>query len=106
MRGFIPVQETSQVQEARRGRKSSRPQLKENKADAQSLLAGQGGTNTNELPDEGPKQPVMPIKSQKTFGRNDRVTVQYSDGKVMKDVKFKSVEEDIKNNKCVLIEQS
>jgi preprotein translocase subunit SecA len=32
------------------------------------------------------------------------VNVQYLDGSIKKDVKFKNVEDDIKNNKCVIIE--
>ena len=37
-------------------------------------------------------------------GRNDRVSVQYEDGTIKKDVKFKTVEEDVAANKCVIIE--
>jgi preprotein translocase subunit SecA len=58
-------------------------------------------TNTQETSQEK----VMPIKSQKIANRNDRVTVQYMDGVVKRDVKFKTVEEDIQNNKCVIIEE-
>ena len=47
---------------------------------------------------------TAPIKSQKIVGRNERVTVQYSDGNVKKDVKFKTVEEDIRNGNCVMLE--
>jgi preprotein translocase subunit SecA len=32
------------------------------------------------------------------------VTVQYMDGTLKTDVKFKQVEEDLKNNRCVLLE--
>jgi preprotein translocase subunit SecA len=53
---------------------------------------------------EDAQQKQMPIKSQKTIGRNEKVSVRYPDGKVLQDVKFKSVEEDVKNNKCVIIE--
>jgi preprotein translocase subunit SecA len=47
---------------------------------------------------------MAPKKSQKVAGRNDRVNVQYADGRVLKDVKYKKVEEDVLNNKCVIIE--
>ena len=40
----------------------------------------------------------------KIASRNQRVNVQYADGSVKKDVKFKTVEEDLKSNKCVIIE--
>ncbi len=48
---------------------------------------------------------VMPMKSQKIANRNDRVSVQYMDGSVKRDVKFKTVEEDVQNNKCLIIEE-
>ena len=39
------------------------------------------------------------------MNRNDKVSVQYMDGSVRRDIKYKAVEEDIINNKCVLIEE-
>ena len=47
----------------------------------------------------------MPVKSEKIANRNDKVTVQYPDGKVLKDVKYKKVEEDIKAGRCIVIEE-
>ena len=35
---------------------------------------------------------------------DDKVTVQYQDGRVEKDVKYKKVEDDIKAGKCIVIE--
>ncbi|EOZ95992.1 Protein export cytoplasm protein SecA ATPase RNA helicase [Indibacter alkaliphilus LW1] len=51
-----------------------------------------------------PPQAVAPRKSDKVYGRNDRVTVQYADGKTVKDVKYKSVEQDVAEGKCVIID--
>jgi preprotein translocase subunit SecA len=51
-----------------------------------------------------PAEKVAPIKSERIANRNDLVSVQYMDGSVKKDVKYKKVEEDLKNNKCVIIE--
>jgi preprotein translocase subunit SecA len=99
MKCDLPTQDPNQVQEARVARER-RQQLKEQKDASRSLLSG-GGAPT---PNRPPAEKTMPIKSDKTFGRNDRVTVQYSDGRVKKDVKFKTVEEDINSNKCVLVE--
>ncbi len=45
---------------------------------------------------------VINAKSD-TIGRNDKVNVRYTDGREVKDVKYKKVEDDIKNGKCVLI---
>jgi preprotein translocase subunit SecA len=43
------------------------------------------------------------ITKGKDYGRNEKVTVQYKDGKVLKDVKFKKVEQDILDGKCIVI---
>lgn len=40
---------------------------------------------------------------QTQIGRNDKVTVRYSDGTVKKDVKYKKVEADVANGKAVLV---
>ena len=93
----LPVQDSSQVSEAAARRERQRTQ--ESKADSGSVLSA--GSSKNRPPVE--KQ--MPIKSEKVVGRNDRVSVQYSDGTVKKDVKFKTVEADIRDNKCVLIDE-
>ncbi|MBL6449672.1 preprotein translocase subunit SecA [Fulvivirga sp. 29W222] len=95
----IPIQEPEQVQEARSQRKQ---QLKEQKDESRSLLSGGGSDNAQT--NRPPAEKTMPIKSEKIVGRNDKVTVQYMDGHIEKDVKFKKVEEDIRNNKCVLVE--
>ncbi len=95
----LPVQQPGELQEARTSR--SRQKLQESKAESGSLLGDGRRPDTRNRP---PVEKTMPIKSTKTKGRNQRVTVQYMDGNIKKDVKFKTVEEDIKNNKCVLIE--
>jgi preprotein translocase subunit SecA len=46
----------------------------------------------------------QPIKSEKVYGRNDIVNVQYQDGTILKEVKYKKVENDLAINKCVVIE--
>ncbi len=98
MKMDLPVQDSSQVQAA--AKQKQRQQLQESKAESGSILSG-GGASKNRPPVE--KQ--MPVKSEKIVGRNDRVSVQYTDGSVKKDVKFKTVEEDIKSNKCVLLDE-
>lgn len=39
------------------------------------------------------------------YSRNDKITVEYEDGKILKDVKFKKVEKDLKAGKCTIIEE-
>lgn len=98
MKADIPVQNPEQVQEARAQR---RARLNEQKEESRSLLSGGGG---QPQPDRPPQEKVMPAKSQKIAGRNDKVSVQYQDGRVLRDVKYKKVEDDILNNRCIIIE--
>ena len=100
MKADIPVREPEQVQEARSQR---RERLKEQKEESRSLLqGGQSQPQGNRPPVE---EKVQPVKSEKIAGRNDKVSVQYTDGKVLKGIKFKKVEDDVKNGKCIVIEQ-
>ncbi len=97
----IPVQEPSEVREARRDRRK-KESLDEKKEETKSLLSGGGAPPTG-----GNRPPVEkrePAKTQKIVGRNERVTVQYADGTVKENVKFKTVEEDVRTNKCVIVE--
>lgn len=98
MKADIPVQNPEQVQEARAQR---RARLSEQKEESRSLLSGGGG---QPQPDRPPQEKVMPAKSQKIAGRNDKVSVKYSDGRVLRDVKYKKVEDDLLNNRCIIIE--
>ncbi|HEX5172063.1 MAG TPA: preprotein translocase subunit SecA [Cyclobacteriaceae bacterium] len=99
MKAEIPVQQADQVQEARQQR---RLKLNEKKEESRSLLSGGDGQQAQ--PNRPPQEKVMPVKSEKVAGRNERVTVKYADGRVLKDVKYKKVEDDIKNNRCIIIE--
>ena len=93
----IPTEDPNRVQEAR---SAKRQDYSESKAESQSALAGRQDTRNRP-----PVEKVAPIKSDKVFGRNDRVSVQYPDGSVKNDVKFKTVEADIVSNKCVVIDE-
>lgn len=95
----LPVQQPDQVQEARNLRRQQ-PKLNESKEESGSVLNRDRGARNRP-----PAEKIAPAKSEKIVGRNDRVNVQYLDGSVKKDVKFKTIEEDLKNNKCVIIEE-
>ena len=99
MKADLPVQQAEDVREARASQQR-RQKLNETKEESHSLLTGKSSENRNRPPVEK----VAPVKSAKVAGRNERVSVQYPDGTVKKDVKYKTIEEDLKNNKCVLIE--
>ncbi|MEM7551697.1 MAG: preprotein translocase subunit SecA [Bacteroidota bacterium] len=100
MKANIPVQNENEVQEARQRKVKER--YSENKEESRSLLSGGGQRSADRPP---APQPQAPVKSEKVHGRNDRVTVQYQDGSVQKDVKFKKIEEDLKNNRCFIVEE-
>lgn len=97
-RADVPVQQPDQIREARKERRAPQ-QTREQKEELGSLLSGRpNGPQT-----ENTSKP-QPVKSSRTYGRNDRVSVRYTNGKVMKDVKFKAIEDDFANNLCVVIE--
>lgn len=98
----LPQQDPEQVRAAQAQRQPE-PKVQASKEEAGSSLGG-GGTRTAVAPQRPAPQVVAPRKSDKVYGRNDRVSVRYADGKVLKDVKYKSVEQDILEDKCVVIE--
>ena len=48
-------------------------------------------------------EPEKPIKLDRKIGRNEKVSVEYPDGTIKKDIKFKKVMEDVLAGKCELI---
>ncbi len=96
----LPVRDADEVQEAR-NRREVRKNYRETKEESQSVLSG--GANPT-APNRPPVEKVQPRKAINLPGRNDRVSVQYENGTIKKDVKFKVVEEDVLANKCVIIE--
>lgn len=94
----IPVEEASQVQAAQAPRRAAAPNLTEGRDDLQKAMDEAANQDTRE------EVKQAPIKSEKVFGRNDRVNVRYEDGHTIEGAKFKSVEQDVLNNKCVIVE--
>lgn len=95
MKAIIPIENPDEVHEAKQ--QKSKQNYSESKEESKSLLS----RRENNRP---PVERSAPVKSEKIYGRNDRVNVQYSDGTVKENVKFKSVEEDLKSNSCVILE--
>jgi preprotein translocase subunit SecA len=62
--------------------------------------------STNKTEGQDGSGPVMlaPAKSQKVANRNDKVNVQYKNGTLKKDIKFKHVEEDVMNGEAVIVD--
>ncbi|MEM6830393.1 MAG: preprotein translocase subunit SecA, partial [Bacteroidota bacterium] len=96
MKAEIPVEEASDVQAARQQRTARN--YNEQKEESRSALSAPESGN------RPPVQKTQPVQTQKIASRNQRVNVQYADGSIKKDVKFKTVEDDIKNNRCVIVE--
>lgn len=107
LKADIPVQDSDEVREARRQRQVQQQKLQITKEEVHSSLdAGQRPSPEGAMPAAPPTpvEKVAPIRSARVANRNDLVSVQYRDGSIKKDVKFKKVEEDLRNNRCVLIE--
>lgn len=96
----LPVKDPNEVQEAR-NRRGARKNYRESKEESQSLLSRGGNPEERNRP---PVEKALPRKTMNIPGRNERVSVQYEDGTVKKEVKFKTVEQDVLSNKCVIIE--
>ncbi|MDN3687621.1 preprotein translocase subunit SecA [Cyclobacterium jeungdonense] len=101
----LPKQDPDQVKAAQTQRKRE-PAVTASKEEAGNSLGNASGqraalANSRARPS---REPVQPRKSDKSYGRNDKVSVKYVDGKVKKDVKYKSVEQDLSDAKCVIIE--
>ncbi len=47
---------------------------------------------------------AQPVRAIKIADRNQKVSVQYRDGRILRDVKYKKVEQEVKNGECVVIE--
>jgi len=105
MKADIPVQSPDQVREARATREKQQ-KLKETKEEVSSSLDSSTKANAQVAAQRNrpPAEPVRPAKSTKVAGRNDRVNVQYNDGSIKKNVKYKSIEDDLKNNRCVIVD--
>ena len=104
-RADLPRQEPTQVQQAQTQR-APEPKLQTSKAEVASTLNPGANRAAAAAANAGRQAPqhVAPRKVEKTFGRNDKVSVKYSDGTTKSDVKYKSVEQDLAEGKCVVIE--
>ena len=99
MKCDIAVSEPENIQEARQPKRSN-AKTKESKAEMPAAV----GSNSSSSDSYEEEAKPMPRASQKVYGRNDKVKVQYIDGSIKEGVKFKSVEADLQTNKCVILE--
>jgi preprotein translocase subunit SecA len=97
------VQQTNQS--AAKAPKEKAPKLQMSKDDAiSSLLGGLAGSQEEYHDPSTPSvERAAPRQAIKIADRNQRVTVQYVDGSIKEDVKYKTVEQDVESGRAVVI---
>ncbi|HOY96655.1 MAG TPA: preprotein translocase subunit SecA, partial [Catalimonadaceae bacterium] len=101
LKAGIHAEEQQPVPQQRPPRPEPKPVLKESRAPEPAMA----GSMPNYEEENAPPIPKsQPVKTDKIANRNDRVTVRYFNGELKRDVKFKTVEEDILANRCVVVD--
>ncbi|MEY4646658.1 MAG: hypothetical protein RIQ98_494, partial [Bacteroidota bacterium] len=94
-------------QTAPKAPKEKAPKLQMSKDEAlSSLLGGLAGAQEEpgyHDPSAGQAERVAPRQAIKIADRNQRVTVQYQDGSIKENVKYKAVEADVESGKAVVV---
>ncbi|MCK5764346.1 MAG: preprotein translocase subunit SecA [Bacteroidales bacterium] len=93
VKGNLPVQDPDAVREAQAPRGIDHSRLKEERTD----LLSQAHSDT-----QGPRKTAPVTRTEKKYGRNDKVKVQYNDGRVA-EKKYKMIENDLKRGECRII---
>jgi preprotein translocase subunit SecA len=103
------IPEVHETNQAAKAPKEKAPKLKTSKDEALSSLlgglAGQGGSEDQEYYDTQDRsaERIAPRQAIKIADRNQRVTVQYKDGSIKENVKYKVVEQDVESGNAVVI---
>jgi preprotein translocase subunit SecA len=103
------IPEVHETNQAAKAPKEKAPKLKTSKDEALSSLlgglAGQGGNEEQEYYDTQDRsaEKIAPRQAIKIADRNQRVTVQYKDGSIKENVKYKVVEQDVESGNAVVI---
>jgi preprotein translocase subunit SecA len=107
LKADIP-QEEAPIQQAHHVDPAPQPKMKTSKEDISGIVGGlsqhieaedvEYSTNTDSAIEKTAPRQVIKIAD-----RNQRVTVQYHDGHIEKDVKYKKVESDVEHGLCVVI---
>jgi preprotein translocase subunit SecA len=93
IKGNLPMQDPDAVKEAHAPRGIDHSRLKEERTD----LLAQSHSDT-----QGSRKTAPVTRTEKKYGRNDKVKVQYNDGRVT-EKKYKMVEVDLKRGECRII---
>ena len=102
----IPGQEAEEVQQEVRQAPAQRrpepqPELHTNKEDHEEPVAGGPEEYARKM---ATAEKQAPVRAVKIANRNEKVSVQYMDGTIKRDVKYKVVENDVQSGRAVLIE--
>lgn len=100
MKAHIPQEETPQQPQPKRPARRPEPQLQTNRHDDDYEEPTGGGPNAYAARQA---EKTAPVRAIKIADRNQKVTVQYRDGRVVKDVKYKKVEHEVERGECVVI---
>ncbi|GAA4417753.1 preprotein translocase subunit SecA [Nibrella viscosa] len=105
----IPAQEPQEVRQevmqAPARRPEPQPELHTNKEDHEEPVSGGPEEYARRMAASNrPPERQVPVRVAKIANRNERVNVQYADGTVKRDVKYKTVENDVMSGRAVLIE--
>jgi preprotein translocase subunit SecA len=105
MKANLMVEREEDIQAAKNIKKPAPPKkIKESKEEIRDILDIMVQREFLNLEEKVEKITPTQTRSQKTKSPNDRVNVQYQDGRVVKDVKYKTIEDDLKKNRCILID--
>ena len=94
IRGKLPLQDAASVKEARAPRGIDRTRLREERKD----LLAQAHSDTQT---QRPKEPLR--RDVPKIGRNDKVKVQYTDGRILV-AKYKMIEHDLNRGNCQILQ--
>ena len=101
MKADIPQEQAEHVQRPPARRQPS-PALQTNRGDEEDDYEDNGPNQHARHMENTVKQ--QPVRALKIADRNQKVTVQYRDGRVLKNIKYKKVEQDVENGSCVVME--
>ncbi|MCD4723379.1 MAG: preprotein translocase subunit SecA [Bacteroidales bacterium] len=93
VKGNLPIQDPDNIREAQAPRGIDHSRLKEERTD----LLSQAHSDT-----QGPRKTAPVIRTEKKYGRNDRVKVQYNNGRIA-EKKYKMIEHELKRGECRII---
>jgi preprotein translocase subunit SecA len=93
IKGNLPLQDESTIQEAEMPRGIDNTKLKEERTD----MLSQAHADTQE-----PKATKPITRTDKKIGRNEKIKVQYNDGRIV-EKKYKMVEHELKRGVCQII---